>query len=281
MVRKIVAAIMIGIFLSGCSQFKSINNSLAKQTEADLENKVDKTNNEELVDKIRQEEAAKKKAEEEAQLKAIQEAKENEEAKAEREVKAKQEANTQQIAKPEVQSVQSLSPNVSETKPVQPSPATSQTPQQNSAGNSQQKHPVEYKGDIENEILVLVNQERAKVGAKPLAMNETLRRMARYKSNDMLQYDYFDHTSPNIGGLSNLASKFSYSYKSLGENIWMSKASSADYLRQNTSAAKIMNGWMNSPGHKANILNPAFGKIGIGVTLSTDGMSHATQEFSN
>lgn len=82
--------------------------------------------------------------------------------------------------------------------------------------------------------------------------------MARYKSNDMLKYDYFDHTSPNIGGLSNLAKKFSYSYTALGENIWM-----------------------NSPGHKANILNSAFGRIGIGVTLSTDGLSHATQEFSN
>jgi uncharacterized protein YkwD len=278
MVRKLVVAIMIGIYLSGCSQFKSINNTLAKQTEAALEIKVDKTNNEELVYKIRQEEAAKKKAEEEAQFKAIQEVKEKEEVKA----KAEQEVNTQQIAKPEVQPVQSSAPKsvpkIAESKPV---PIISQAPQQNSTSNPQQKHPVEYKGDIENEILVFVNQERAKVGAKTLVMNETLRSMARYKSNDMLQYDYFDHTSPNIGGLSNLAAKFRYSYKALGENIWMSKASSTDYLRQNTTAAKIMNGWMNSPGHKANILNPAFGKIGIGVTLSTDGLSHATQEFSN
>jgi uncharacterized protein YkwD len=260
MIRKFILVIMIGIFLSGCSQSKSVNNSLVKQTEAALESKEDKVDNEE--------EEAKKKAEEEAQLKALEEA------------KAQQEAKVQQIIKPAAQPVQSTEPKPA-PKPVQPAPSTTQTPKQNSTSNSQQKHPVEYKGDIENEILLLVNQERAKVGAKPLAMNETLRSMARYKSNDMLQYDYFDHTSPSIGGLSSLAKKFSYSYTALGENIWMSKSSSSDYLRQNTTAAKIMNGWMNSPGHKANILNPAFGRIGIGVTFSIDGLSHATQEFSN
>jgi uncharacterized protein YkwD len=61
----------------------------------------------------------------------------------------------------------------------------------------------------------------------------------------------------------------------------MSQSSSYSYLRQNTTAEKIMNGWMNSPGHRANILKDSFGRIGVGVTASTDGLIHATQEFSN
>jgi uncharacterized protein YkwD len=271
MIRKFVLAIMIGVFLSGCSQSKLVNSDPEKNIESSLEVKVDKVDDRELEDKIKQEEEARKKA--------LQEAK----AKEELEVKARaeQEAKAQQAVKPVLQSAQSAASKPIESKPMQPVQASDQTPRQNGTSTSQQKHPVEYNANIENEILVLVNQERAKIGVKPLTMNETLRTMARFKSNDMLQYDYFDHTSPNIGGLGNLAKKFSYNYTTLGENIWISQSSSSEYLRQNTTAAKIMNGWMNSPGHKANILNPSFGRIGIGVTFSTDGLCHATQEFSN
>lgn len=281
MIKRIVCIIAIGVFLSGCSNSKPINNNLLSQTDKQTETKEDKSNELELEYKKIQEAEAKKKAEEEAVIKAEQETKRKEEEKA----KAEQEIKVQQPTKPVVQPKQAASPKPSPA-PVQskteqaPQPAV-QDSQKTSTSSTAAKHPVEYKADIEEQILVLVNQERAKVGAKPLAMNETLRNMARYKSNDMLQYEYFDHTSPNIGGLSNLAKKFNYSYTALGENIWMSKASSADYLRQNTTAAKIMNGWMNSPGHKANVLNTSFGKIGIGVTLSSDGLSHASQEFSN
>lgn len=250
--KKLVIVMLSAAVLSGCTQTKLAESNVTTQAETTAI--MDKVIEEQLEYNDRQEEDAKKRAEQEAKLKAEEESK----------AKAEGDAKTQQAS----------------VKPLN-KPAPVPTPQKSSTSTSALKHPIEYKDDIENEILVLVNQERVKVGAKPLVMNKTLRNMARYKSNDMLQYDYFDHTSPNIGSLTSLAKKFGYSYTAIGENIWMSKASSASYLRQNTTASKIMDGWMNSPGHKANILNNAYGKIGIGVTLSTDGFSHATQEFSN
>jgi uncharacterized protein YkwD len=241
------------VFLLGCSQVKLDKNNINQQGEVSQTVNTDKATDMEVEEKMKLEEETS--------------------AKVEQEAKAKQQA-AKPVAKP--------SSNVASAKQKASSQPSTKVPSNNSGSSSiQLKHPVEYKTDIENEILVLVNQERSKVGLKTLVMNETLRTMGRYKSNEMLQYEYFDHNSPNIGGLSSLAKKFGYSYTSLGENIWMSKASNASYLRQNTTAEKIMNGWMNSPGHKANILSADFGKIGIGVTLSTDGFSHATQEFSN
>lgn len=263
MLKKLAALILAMGILSGCSKPSPVSNSLVPKNESDV--LMDNIIKKELEDKDRQEEETRQKVEQEAK------------AEAEANAKAEQDAKAQKAATPAAKPVSKLASVRSKPKQT----VASTTTVQNGTSSSSLKHPVEYKADIENEILVLVNQERSKVGAKPLAMNETLRSMARYKSNDMLQYDYFDHTSPSLGGPSSLAKKFSYSYTALGENIWMSKASSADYLRQNTTAEKIMNGWMNSSGHKANILNPAFGKIGVGVTFSTDGFSHATQEFSN
>jgi uncharacterized protein YkwD len=260
--KKLVIVMFSAVILSGCTQTKPAESNVATQTEAAAV--MDKVIEEQLEYNDKQVEDAKKRAEQEAKFKA------EEESKAKAEVGARaQQAATKPLSKP----------TQNQPKPLQPAPVP--TPEKSSTSPSALKHPIEYKSDIENEILELVNQERAKVGAKPLVMNETLRNMARYKSNDMLQYDYFDHTSPNIGSLTDLSKKFGYSYTAIGENIWMSKASSTSYLRQNTTAAKIMEGWMNSPGHKANILNNTYGKIGVGVTLSTDGFSHATQEFSN
>jgi uncharacterized protein YkwD len=263
LLRKLSISMLSVAILTGCTQAKPAENKVATQVEASAV--MDKAIKEQLEDKYKQEENIKQRAQQEAKLKAEEES----EAKAEADVKAQHTA-----AKPLTKPVQN------QPKPLQPA-SSAPTPHKSSTSSSALKYVVDYKGDIENEILLLVNQERAKIGVKPLVMNEDLRTMARYKSNDMLQYDYFDHTSPTIGGLSSLAKKFGYSYTALGENIWMSKASSAEYLRRNTTAAKIMNGWMNSPGHKGNILNPGFGRIGVGVTLSTDGFSHATQEFSN
>lgn len=276
MIKKLVIVLLSAAILSGCTQAKTANSSAIPNNE--IPGLVDNLIKEQAGTKQSAEDEAKIKAEQEAKLKAEQEAKEKEEEQSKAKAKA-EEAKARQAAKAEIKPSASTASKPSPEKVV-PKPAQ-QASTQNSTSSSALKHPVEYKASIEEEILVLVNQERAKAGVKPLVMNETLRSMARYKSNDMLQHDYFDHTSPNIGGLSNLSKKFNYSYTTIGENIWMAKASSVDYLRQNATAAKIMDGWMNSPGHKANILNPVFGKIGVGVTLSTDGLSHATQEFSN
>ncbi len=141
-------------------------------------------------------------------------------------------------------------------------------------------YSVEYMEAIENEILRLCNVERAKVDAKPLEMNPTLREVARYKSNDMLQNNYFSHTSPFTGFAAHqLVNAFGYKWTTTGENIWM-MSFSGNYKTKIT-AEKIFNDWMNSSGHKANILNKNFGRIGVGVTYSSSGKCHSTQVFSN
>lgn len=151
------------------------------------------------------------------------------------------------------------------------------------------KYNVEYLITVENEVVRLCNVERQKAGIQPLSNNEMLRQVARYKSNDMLQNNYFAHESPSTGYQPwDLASTFNYSYKAFGENIWMTKVEGdlsspnamLDY-RSSVTAQKMVQDWMNSPGHKANILNPNFNKIGVGVAFSDCGRSYATQEFSD
>lgn len=149
-------------------------------------------------------------------------------------------------------------------------------------------HPVEYWTSVENEIASLCNTERAKVGVGPLSNNESLRTIARFKTNDMLQNEYFDHISPSGVSPSDLAGTFGYDYSTFGENIWMTGTNSLkdhpellDMFKANVTAQKIVTAWMNSPGHRANILNVKFNKIGVGVSFSTYGRAYATQEFSN
>lgn len=107
---------------------------------------------------------------------------------------------------------------------------------------------------FENQVLDLVNEERAKVGAPPLAMSEELRNIARLKSTDMYTNQYFDHTSPTYGSPFDMLAQFGVSYAAAGENI----------ANGQTSPEQVMNSWMNSPGHRANILNANFTTIGVG-----------------
>lgn len=271
--RKMAVIILSMTLLSACS-VRTAETKINEQKGTVVEAFVDKTKEEEQKkveeEKAKQEAEAKLKVEQEQKLKAEQEAKAK--------LEAANKAKAEQEAKAGIPQSTKTMPNSTavQQNPAAPVPNPTYPPAADSS-----KRPVEYLSSIENEILRLVNVERTKAGVKPLVMDETLKNMARFKSNDMLQYQYFEHTSPNFGGLKELADKFNYKYTALGENIWMSQSSSAVYLRQNTTAEKIMNGWMNSPGHKANILKTSFGKIGIGVTFSTDGFTHATQEFSN
>ncbi len=107
---------------------------------------------------------------------------------------------------------------------------------------------------IEDEVLVLVNKERAKNGLKALTMDENVRKVARAKSSDMSTKKYFSHTSPTYGSPFDMLKSFGISYKSAGENI----------AQGYTTAEAVVNGWMNSSGHRANILNANYTQIGIG-----------------
>ena len=118
----------------------------------------------------------------------------------------------------------------------------------------------------ENKVLDLVNVERQKAGLSPLKMDETLRNVARTKSQDMQTNHYFDHNSPTYGSPFDMMKKFGVSYTMAGENIAMGQK----------TPEEVVTAWMNSPGHRANILKPGYTFIGVGYVANGN---YWTQEF--
>lgn len=122
---------------------------------------------------------------------------------------------------------------------------------------------------LENEVIRLVNIERSKKGLMALKTNWQISRIARYKSQDMINKNYFDHYSPTYGSPFNMMESFSVKFSAAGENIAMGQR----------TPSEVMNGWMNSPGHRANILSAAYSEIGVGVAKNKNGMYYWTQMF--
>ncbi|OMP66657.1 S-layer homology domain-containing protein [Domibacillus epiphyticus] len=122
---------------------------------------------------------------------------------------------------------------------------------------------------IEQQIFLLVNQERMEAGVNPLKLANDLSFVARVKSKDMRDQNYFDHQSPVYGSPFNMMNDFGLDYMAAGENI----AGGQD------SAVAVMNAWMNSTGHRNNILNPDFAEIGIGYVDGGSYGSYFTQMF--
>lgn len=104
------------------------------------------------------------------------------------------------------------------------------------------------------EVLQLVNKERAERGLKALTLSDKLTNIATVKAQDMADKGYFDHTSPTYGSPFDMLQRFGVKYSSAGENIAAGQK----------SAQEVMNSWMNSSGHRANILNANYEQIGIG-----------------
>ncbi|WP_341323850.1 CAP domain-containing protein [Solibacillus sp. FSL H8-0523] len=107
---------------------------------------------------------------------------------------------------------------------------------------------------IEQQVVELTNKERAKYSLPALAMDKPLMAAAREKSKDMQVNNYFSHTSPTYGSPFDRLKALGISYRSAGENI----------AKGQTSAAQVVEAWMNSEGHRANILNKDFTHIGVG-----------------
>lgn len=107
---------------------------------------------------------------------------------------------------------------------------------------------------FEAEVVRLVNEHRAANGLKPLTRDWELSRVARYKSQDMKDNKYFSHTSPVYGSPFQMMKSFGITYRTAGENI----------ARGQATPAAVVNAWMNSSGHRANILNASFTHIGVG-----------------
>lgn len=118
----------------------------------------------------------------------------------------------------------------------------------------------------EAEVVRLVNEARAQNGLKPLAANWELSRVARYKSEDMVKNGYFSHNSPTYGTPFQMIKAFGLSYRTAGENI---------AYGQKTPQA-VVNAWINSSGHRANILNASYTQIGVGYVA---GGNYWTQMF--
>ena len=118
----------------------------------------------------------------------------------------------------------------------------------------------------EHEVVRLVNEIRVQNGLKELTYNWELGRVARYKSKDMHDNRYFSHTSPVYGTPFQMMKSFGITYRSAGENI----------ARGQRSPEAVVNAWMNSSGHRANILNASFTQIGVGYVA--DG-NYWTQMF--
>ena len=106
----------------------------------------------------------------------------------------------------------------------------------------------------ESEVVRLVNEERAKNSLKALEHDWQLSRVARYKSQDMKDNNYFAHQSPVYGSPFDMIKSFGISYRRAGENIAKGQKTPEDVVRA----------WMNSQGHRANILNAQYTKIGVG-----------------
>lgn len=119
------------------------------------------------------------------------------------------------------------------------------------------------------QVVSLVNEERADQGLSNLARDAQLTRLAQLKAEDMAANKYFSHTSPTYGTAFDMMKNYGVSYITAGENIAMG---------QKTPEA-VMEGWMNSPGHRANILNSAYTGIGVGYAESSEGATYWVQIF--
>ncbi|PGU11512.1 serine protease [Bacillus cereus] len=180
----------------------------------------------------------------------------------------------QPTAKPETQ-------KPVEQKPVEQKPAEEvQKPEaQKPAENNNTQKPTEQKpaeqkpaeeakslSEFEQRVVELTNAERAKQGLPALKIDTELSKVARIKSEDMQKNNYFDHNSPTYGSPFDMMKKFGISYTSAGENI----------AQGQRTPEEVVQAWMNSAGHRANILNNGFTHIGVGYVESGN---YWTQQF--
>jgi len=151
--------------------------------------------------------------------------------------------------------------------------------------------------ELEKRIHTLINRERSKHGLSQLALDSALSRIARGHSRDMAKRNYFDHNSPE-------GHDFSYRYKQEGyscairadgaihlgaENILQNNlydrvttvngVAYYDWNSEENIAETTVQGWMNSPGHRKNILTPHWRNEGLGVVIAPDDKVYITQNF--
>lgn len=150
-------------------------------------------------------------------------------------------------------------------KPIKPNSNTTTGNTSTSTGNSNTTDTSNSNINTENsgataeeiELLKLINVERKKNGLTELKFDAELQRVARIKAQDLVDNNYFSHNSPTYGSPFEMIKSFGITYKAAGENI-----------AGNSTLQGAVTAWMNSEGHKANILSNAYNYTGIGVVSS-------------
>lgn len=132
----------------------------------------------------------------------------------------------------------------------------------------------QYILDMEMDTHAAVNDERVAESLPGLVMNETLREVARAHSQDMIDRNFFDHVNPDGDHVGDRLADAGVTYAMAGENIAWNQGF-ADPV------AVSVEGWMNSPGHRANILRSEFTHTGIGIAVTSDDAYYFTQVFTD
>ncbi|EJQ42549.1 hypothetical protein IEE_03903 [Bacillus cereus BAG5X1-1] len=181
----------------------------------------------------------------------------------------------QPTTKPEAQKPAEETQKPAEQKPAEEvAKPEAQKPVENNNTQNETQKPAEQKpaeeakslSEFEQRVVELTNAERTKQGLPALQIDTELSKVARAKSEDMQKNNYFDHNSPTYGSPFDMMKKFGISYTSAGENI----------AQGQRTPEEVVQAWMNSAGHRANILNSGFTHIGVGYVESGN---YWTQQF--
>lgn len=163
---------------------------------------------------------------------------------------------TKQQQQQQSEKIETETPKQQEQQPTTP---VAETPQQTQKNEAVKETPASATGvtgtnAFEQQVLTLTNAERAKQGLAALQADTKLMAAAREKSVDMQKNNYFSHTSPTFGSPFDRLKALGISYKSAGENI----------AKGQRTPAEVVQAWMDSPGHRANILNTSYTHLGVG-----------------
>ncbi|MBN8210356.1 sporulation protein [Bacillus sp. NTK071] len=120
--------------------------------------------------------------------------------------------------------------------------------------NKEQSKQESSLSEFEQQVVNLTNQEREKAGLPALEVDTELSKVAQAKSEDMRDNNYFAHNSPTYGSPFDMMNQFGVEYQSAGENI----------AKGQQTPEEVVNAWMNSEGHRKNIMNGSFTHIGVG-----------------
>lgn len=180
------------------------------------------------------------------------------------------EANSATAANKQTESTKAPAKTTAKTNTAEKTTTTNTAKQQtNTTSKPQQTTTTQVTSSVsafEKQVVELTNAERAKNGLPALTLDTNLSKVARAKSEDMSKNNYFDHTSPTYGSPFDMMKQFGISYKAAGENI----------AKGQTTPEQVVKAWMNSEGHRANILSDKFTHIGVGHVANGN---YWTQQF--